>query len=59
MTPFRAAEEPAEDIDEILAKRDADAALEDLSHKQSRMEFYAAQARLARAMNRLRVVRHK
>lgn len=51
--------ERAEDIDETLAKRDADAALEDLSHKQSRMEFYAAQARLARAMNRLRVVRHK
>ena len=47
------------DTAERLAKRDADAALEDLSHKQSRMEFYAAQARLARAMNRLRVVRHK
>ena len=52
------AERP-EEIDEARARSDADAALEQLSHRQSRTEYYAAQARLARAMNRLRVIRHK
>lgn len=52
------AERP-EEIDENRARRAAEAAREHLSHKQSLKEYYAAQARLARAMNRLKLKRHE
>ena len=48
-----------ESIDEMMARRDAEAAREELSHKQSHREYVAAQARLARAMNRLKVKQHR
>ena len=51
------AERP-EDIDAMRAKRDADAAKEALLQKKSVQEYRAAQATLARAINRLRVKRH-
>ena len=51
------AERP-EEIDATRAKRDADAAKEALLQKKSVQEYRAAQATLARAINRLRVKRH-
>ena len=48
-----------ESIDEMMARRDAEAAREELSHKPSHREYVAAQARLARAMNRLKVKQHR
>ena len=48
-----------EEIDENRARRAAEAAREDLSHKQSIREYYAAQARLARAVNRLKIKKHR
>ena len=51
--------EREDEIDEELALHDMETAKEDLSHDRSRIEYAAAQARLARAMNRLKVVRHK
>ena len=51
------AERP-EEIDAKRAKRDADAAKEALLQKKSVQEYRAAQATLARAINRLRVKRH-
>lgn len=51
------AESPGE-IDENRAKRAADAAKEEMLRKQSVREYYAAQAKLARAMNRLKVKKH-
>lgn len=51
------AESPGE-IDENRAKRAADAAKEELLRKQTVREYYAAQAKLARAMNRLKVKKH-
>lgn len=51
------AERP-EEIDSKRAKRDADAAKEALLQKKSVQEYQAAQATLARAINRLRVKRH-
>ena len=47
-----------EDIDKDRARRMADDAREQLLQKQSIEEYHAAQARLARAVNRLRVKRH-
>lgn len=51
------AERP-EDIDTKRAQRDIDAAREALLQKRSIQEYRAAQATLARAINRLRVKRH-
>lgn len=51
------AERP-EDIDAMRAKRDADAAKEAMLQKKSVQEYRAAQATLARAINRLRVKHH-
>lgn len=51
------AERP-EDIDAKRAQRDIDAAREALLQKKSIQEYRAAQATLARAINRLRVKRH-
>ena len=51
------AERP-EEIDATRAKRDADAAKEAMLQKKSVQEYRAAQATLARAINRLRVKRH-
>ena len=48
------AERP-EDIDANRAKRDADEAREELLQKRSIQEYRSSQARLARAINRLRV----
>ena len=53
-----AAERP-EDIDAIRARRAADAAREELLQKRSLQEYRAAQAMLARAINRLRVKKHE
>lgn len=47
-------ERPSE-IDANRAKRDAEKAQEALLHKQSKREYYTNQARLARAINRLKV----
>lgn len=51
------AERP-EEIDEIRARNAVDKAREDSLQKQSVREYYAAQARLARAVNRLKVRKH-
>ncbi len=51
------AERP-EEIDAIRAQRAADEAREALLQKQSRQEYQAVQANLARALNRLRVKAH-
>lgn len=51
------AERP-EDIDEIRAKRAADAAKEAILQKKSIQEYRSAQAHLARAINRLKVKNH-
>lgn len=48
-----------EEIDENRARRAADAAREELLQKQSVQEYYAAKARLARAVNRLKVKKHR
>ncbi len=48
------AERP-EEIDENRARREADEAKEALLQKKSIADYYAAQARMARALNRLRV----
>lgn len=48
------AENP-EDIDDNRAKHAAEAAREAILHSKSKQEYYAAQARLARAMSRLLV----
>jgi F-type H+-transporting ATPase subunit epsilon len=48
------AERP-EDIDDNRAKHAAEAAREAILHSKSKQEYYAAQARLARAMSRLLV----
>lgn len=50
--------ESPDEIDEKRARRAADAAKEDMLRKQSVREYYAAQAKLARAMNRLKVKKH-
>lgn len=47
--------ESPDEIDESRARRAADAAKEDMLRRQSVREYYAAQAKLARAMNRLKV----
>ncbi len=51
------AERP-EEIDAIRAKREADAAKEAILQKQSIQEYHSAQAKLARAVNRLKVKQH-
>ena len=51
------AERP-EDIDENRAKRAAAEAQEALLQKKSIQDYHAAQAKMARAINRLRVKRH-
>ena len=50
--------ERPEEIDLKRAQRDADAAREALLQKRSIQEYHAAQANLARALNRLQVKRH-
>ncbi len=50
--------EKPEEIDIKRAQRDADAAKEALLQKRSIQEYHAAQATLARALNRLQVKRH-
>lgn len=50
--------ESPDEIDESRARRAADAAKEDMLRRQSVREYYAAQAKLARAMNRLKVKKH-
>ncbi len=52
------AERP-EEIDENRARRAVDKAREDVMRKQSKREYYASQARLARAINRLKVSGHR
>lgn len=47
------AEQP-EDIDAIRAKREADEAKEEILQKRGMQEYHLAQARLARAINRLK-----
>ena len=51
------AERP-EEIDENRAQAAYEKAVEDSAQKRSVREYYAAQARLARAVNRLKVKRH-
>lgn len=53
-----AAEHP-EDIDAVRARHRADEAREIMLQKRSRQEYRAAQATLARAINRLRVKDHQ
>ena len=50
--------ERAEEIDENRAQAAYEKALEDSAQQRSVREYYAAQARLARAVNRLKVKRH-
>ena len=52
------AERP-EEIDENRARRALEKAMEDTAKERSTREYYAAQARLARAINRLKVKTHK
>ena len=52
------AERP-EEIDETRARRALEKAMEDTAKERSTREYYAAQARLARAINRLKVKTHK
>ncbi len=47
--------ERPEEIDINRAKREADEAKEALLQKMSRQEYYSTQARLARALNRLKI----
>ncbi len=49
--------ERPEEIDENRARRAAEQAREALLHEQSRQEYLQAEADLARAMNRLKVIR--
>lgn len=51
------AERP-EEIDENRAKRSAEQAKEAILQKKSIQDYYAAQAKMARAINRLRVKKH-
>ena len=50
--------ERPEEIDLKRAQRDADAAKEAMLQKRSIQEYHAAQAHLARALNRLQVKQH-
>ena len=50
--------EKPEEIDLKRAQRDADAAKEAMLQKRSIQEYHAAQAHLARALNRLQVKQH-
>ena len=52
------AEYPGE-IDEKRAEREAEEAQEAMNQKKSIQEFYLAQSRMARAMNRLKVKKHE
>ena len=52
------AERP-EEIDENRAERALEKAMEDTARERSAREYFAAQARLARAMNRLKVKRRR
>ena len=47
-----------EEIDINRAKRDADRAKEELIQKRSIRDYYQAQARMARALNRMKVKNH-
>lgn len=47
-----------EEIDENRARRSAEEAKEALLQKKSVQDYYAAQAKMARALNRLRVKKH-
>lgn len=47
--------ERPEEIDANRARREADAAKEAILQRRSRQEYHAAQAALARALNRLRI----
>lgn len=47
-----------EEIDINRAKRDADRAREEILQKKSIRHFYEAQARMARALNRMKVKNH-
>ena len=50
--------ELTEDIDINRAKRNADRAKEELLQKRSIRDYYQAQARMARALNRMKVKNH-
>ncbi len=52
------AERP-EEIDEIRARHSAEQAKEAILQKKSIQDYYAAQSRMARALNRLRVKSHQ
>ena len=51
--------EGPEEIDKNRARRALEKAMEDTAKERSTREYYAAQARLARAINRLKVKTHK
>ncbi len=57
MVIVESAENP-EDIDEVRAREARDRALEEMRQKQSVQEYQISQASLARALNRLKHVRH-
>lgn len=57
MVIVESAENP-EDIDEVRAREARDRALEEMRQKQSIQEYQVSQAALARALNRLKHVRH-
>lgn len=50
--------ENPDEIDEARARRAAEKAQEALLHKQSKQDYIQAQAKMARAMNRLKVKNH-
>lgn len=50
--------ERPEEIDENRAERQLEIAKEQLLHKKSRREYFEAQTRMARALNRLKVKRN-